>query len=153
MKLPEAPPAEYDSITELHASFASNRDFSNAVNEAVIKLCEENPEYQYANTGVKGEIVPDAQLKGCSYSQNFAKTAQGKDCGCIFGRALANIGLSLIGLIDLDVESDGISNIARGLGMESQDLRILRYKESTFTWSHIQSRQDIGMPWGKIINV
>lgn len=120
------------NLDQVFKSYSSESDFIAAVNAELIKLCEENPEFVYAETS-------ESVCSYCGPATCFDLKQIGPDCnGCIFGQALQKLGWD-----DKD-ELTFVGSIATLLN----DL-VTSYIVSTPSyWLEIQGRQDSGTKWG-----
>jgi len=113
-------------------------------------LAKENPDYNYS--GCDPEVMSSYHIK-CRYNsgpyddetQEFVEGKESK--GCIFGQTLQRMGWDgkfsddMSG--ELGIEYDGIASILNSMS-------VLDYVD-TCRYSEIQSEQDKGVVWGKLI--
>lgn len=118
-------------------------DYSNITDQqiydAIRKVATEAPETIYRDT------VPDHMRgytpSGCYYVHSDATDVTKLAAGCLIGKALHSLGVSLSDMADTNMASAPVMMDRLGIGSG----------KARFVALDIQERQDSGIPWGNAI--
>lgn len=122
------------------STYPSYQHFVSAVDEELLKLMEEQPDFQYSNgrNAPVSNTDPDKIIL-CRYdgprSDGYGKL-YGPECdGCIFGQALQRLG----------VEKQYMNKV-----INIHSMFYNQKYEPPFYWTDIQHSQDNGEKWGEL---
>jgi hypothetical protein len=115
--------AELKSLAETHKDFCYVTDSQIEQCRGISPKCSYAAGPQFLNMGRGGLYAP------------FSDNTEEQNKGCIFGRALAAMG------VDLADQSDNISSLLKSAGVDD------RFRN--YCWD-VQSEQDSGRKWGEL---
>ena len=117
------------------------------VKDAVIHLANETPDRVYNRSDSPTAIcsyISDSPALLSEYGDAVYVDDLGEGRGCIFGRALQNLGVPVSVLHSF--EGNNISEVLDYLGCELTPIQ-------SGTLDGAQERQDFGTPWGELVGL
>lgn len=127
-------------LNEIIDKYSTPDDFIKAVEEQLLLLAKEQPDFRYNTTGLTVNCRYNAGAVILNFNSDELKPA-GPDCkGCIFGQALQNLGWD-------DARELSTSSTIDFL------LPVSVNPHRTLMWRSIQSEQDRGKTWSEAVSL
>jgi hypothetical protein len=128
-------------LAQVIAKYPDRAAFIKAVNEQLVKLMDENPDFKYTD---KSLFVKGIEVATCKYNgppTTGLKTVGPPSKGCIFGQVLQNMGWSDNNEMSIMLGINSLLQFEDAFGASWVDIG---------SWRSIQAEQDRGESWGSL---